>query len=145
MPDSNNTINQRLRELEKIKSADKKGDYVDSIGINRSKYYRMREDGTDVSCRDIEQICERLNLTTEEKVWLFTGIKIDTESLKGSIKAEFEEEKRDLQQTIKKQADFIDQLRHYIPPPPSRTPESSTQEKAGEKRTRVQPKKPHPS
>jgi hypothetical protein len=37
MQDSNNTINQRLRELEKIKSADKKGDYLVEI---LSKYVK---------------------------------------------------------------------------------------------------------
>jgi uncharacterized membrane-anchored protein YhcB (DUF1043 family) len=61
--------------------------------------------------------------------------------LKGSIKAEFEEEKRDLQQTIKKQADFIDQLRHYIPPLPSHT-ESNTQEVGEKERTKKPVKQP---
>jgi transcriptional regulator with XRE-family HTH domain len=84
----------------------------------------------------ISKIVNGLQLSPEEKYWLLFG-----EELKTAQEEEIDKLKTRNERLVEANLKLIEQLH----PQPSRTPESSTQEKAGEKRTRVQPKKPHPS
>lgn len=137
MPIHKTTINQRLKDLEDSKSTGKKGEYIELLGINPSKYYRMLEDGVEVSTKDIEQICDRLNLSEEERIYLFTGIKTDVDSIKARAIIEIKEQEVEV---IKEQSKVIGHLLKYIPPPPN-TLENKAATEDGQEQT--EPQKEH--
>ena len=79
--DKKTSINSRIKDLEDKQNL-KINDYTDLIGIKQSKYYRMIREGVDVSTQDVLQICDRLNLSKREKIWVLTGIDIGEDQKK---------------------------------------------------------------
>jgi hypothetical protein len=111
MFNKNKSINGRIKELEEAKSG-KKSDYVKLIGIKPAKYYRMREEKTEVLCSDIEKISERLHLNTRERVWLFTGIDIGDPELNVN-----EGQKEEIDKLKKRNDELIDTIIRMSHPP----------------------------
>jgi hypothetical protein len=102
--------------------------------IGKDRYYNIEKEKADLPLETAIKFFELCNLSDTEKLWF-----LDKNATDYPVPKNILNEIRDLRSAVeRRQAENKN-------PQPSRTPESSTQEKAGEKRTRVQPKKPHPS
>lgn len=92
--------------------------------VGRTRFYAILDNKSDLSVEKLKELSSILKLNKNEDIWVLYG---------------------ETQYPINLEESTIEErLKQAETPKPSHT-ESSTQEKAGEKRTRVQPKKPHPS
>jgi len=102
--------------------------------IGKDRYYNIEKEKADLPLKTATKLFKLCNMSDTEKLWF-----LDPDAKDYPIPKNILNEIRDLRSTIERQQAENKYTQS------SRTPESSTQEKAGEKRTRVQPKKPHPS
>jgi hypothetical protein len=102
--------------------------------IGKDRYYNIEKGKADLPLKTAIRLFKLCNMSDTEKLWF-----LDPDAKDYPMPKNILNEIRDLRSAVDRQ-----QAENKYTQP-SRTPESSTQEKAGEKRIRVQPKKPHPS